>query len=97
MWIGNVPSMLSVLTLPERILIARFFPAAYIVKLYPKQKVSRGWNAEGMQSSLQGNMLTYRLNTGNIVKMMDMQLMPPSSSILAATIGMTFVGLKNVP
>ena len=37
-WIGDVPSELSVLTLPERILFARYFPAAYIVKLYPQQK-----------------------------------------------------------
>jgi hypothetical protein len=94
-WIGDVPSELSILTLPERILVARFFPAAYIVKLYPQQKGR--WSAEGMQSALRGNVSTYRLNTGDIVKMTDSQLMPPSSSILAATIGVTFVGPKNIP
>ncbi|KAF8256534.1 hypothetical protein EI94DRAFT_1793103 [Lactarius quietus] len=38
MWIGDVPLELKMLTLPERVLIARHFPAAYIVKLYPKKK-----------------------------------------------------------
>jgi hypothetical protein len=32
MWVGDVPLELSVLTLPERILVARYFPAAYIVE-----------------------------------------------------------------
>ena len=94
-WIGDVPLQLSVLTLPERILVARYFPAAYIVKLYPQQKAR--WSAEGMQSALRGNVSTYRLNTDDVVKMTDAQLMPPSSSILAATIGVTFIGPKNIP
>ena len=34
MWIGDVPSQLKNLTIPERVLIARYFPAAYIVKLF---------------------------------------------------------------
>ncbi|PBK66388.1 hypothetical protein ARMSODRAFT_1021579 [Armillaria solidipes] len=38
LWIGHVPYQLGILTLPERVLIARYFPAAYIVKLYPKIK-----------------------------------------------------------
>ncbi|KAK0197841.1 hypothetical protein F5146DRAFT_919470, partial [Armillaria mellea] len=31
MWIGHIPAELEILTLPERILIARYFPAAYII------------------------------------------------------------------
>ena len=50
-----------------------------------------------MQSSLRGNVSTYRLNTDDIVKMTDSQIMPPSSSILAATIGVTFIGPRNMP
>ncbi|KAF9524534.1 hypothetical protein CPB83DRAFT_861085 [Crepidotus variabilis] len=30
MWIGHVPDQLKCLSLPERILIARYFPVAYI-------------------------------------------------------------------
>ncbi|KAH9028292.1 hypothetical protein EDB85DRAFT_1816803, partial [Lactarius pseudohatsudake] len=86
MWVGAVPGELKILTLPERILVARHFPAAYIVKLYPKQKGARCWSAKGLQSGLRGNISTYRLNTDDIVKMTDAQIMPPKSSILAATI-----------
>jgi hypothetical protein len=46
---------------------------------------------------MQGNVSTYRLNSNDIVKMMQGQVMPPSSSILAATIGVTFVSPKNLP
>lgn len=97
MWIGDVPLVLRVLTLPERILVARFFPAAYIVKLYPKKKGARAWPTSGLHSGLRGNVSTYRLNTDDIVRMTDSQVMPPSSSILAATIGVTFVGPRNLP
>ena len=97
MWIGDVPLELRVLTLPERILVARYFPAAYIVKLYPRRKGSRNWGSASLQSGLRGNVSTYRLNTDDIVTMTDTQIMPPSSSILAATIGITFVGPRNIP
>ena len=52
MWIGEIPLELKVLTLPERILIARHFPAAYIVKLYPKKKGARNWVTNNLHSGL---------------------------------------------
>ncbi|KAH8976856.1 hypothetical protein EDB86DRAFT_2768594, partial [Lactarius hatsudake] len=97
LWIGDIPPPLNILTLPERILVVRYFPAAYIVKLYPKKKGAHNWSSAGMQSGLRGNVSTYRLNTNNITHLTDMQIMPPSSAILAATIGITFVGPKNLP
>jgi hypothetical protein len=97
MWVGEVPLELHILTLPERILVARYFPAAYIVKLYPRKRGSCTWGSSSLQSGLWGNVLTYRLNTNDIVGMTDSQIMPPSSSILAATIGITFVGPGHLP
>ncbi|KAH9008172.1 hypothetical protein EDB84DRAFT_1255363, partial [Lactarius hengduanensis] len=97
MWVGNVPGELQILTLPERVLVGRHFPAAYIVKLYPKKKGSQSWSSKHLQSGLRGNVSTYRLNTDDIAKMTDSQIMPLSPSILAATIGVTFVGPKNLP
>ncbi|KAH9003221.1 hypothetical protein EDB86DRAFT_2765723, partial [Lactarius hatsudake] len=97
LWIGDIPPLLNILTLPEQILVAQYFPAAYIVKLYPKKKGARNWSSAGMQSGLRGNVSTYRLNTNNIAHLTDTQIMPPSSTILAATIGITFVGPKNLP
>ena len=38
MWVGEIPMELKILTLPEWILIGRFFPAAYIMKLFPMTK-----------------------------------------------------------
>ncbi len=49
-----------------------------------------------MHSGLQGNVSTYHLNTEDVIKMTNDQLMPPSSGILAATIGIMFVGPKNL-
>ena len=97
MWVGDVPLVLSILTLPERVLVARFFPAAYIVKLYPMRKGACFWPSDGFHSGVRGNVSTYRLNTDDIVEMTDTHVMPPSSAILAATIGVTFVGPRNLP
>ena len=97
MWIGDVPLALKVLTLPERILVARYFPAAYIIKLCPKKRGAQYWASEGMQSGLRGNVSTYRLNTNDIANLTGDLIMPPPSAILAATIGVTFVGPKNLP
>ncbi len=97
MWIGDVPLELQILTLPERILIARYFPAIYIIKLYPKKKGARTWASANLHSGLRGNVSTYRLNTDDIAKMTCDQVMPPPLSILAATIGFTFFRPKNLP
>ena len=98
MWIGEVPAVLKILTLPERILVARHFPAAYIVKLYPKKKGARMWaEGDGLHSGLQGNVSTYRLNTLDIATLTGEKTMPPPSRILAATVGVTFVGPRNLP
>lgn len=92
MWIGEVPFELAALTIPEQILIARHYPAAYIVKMYPKRKGARSLN-----SGLRGNVSTYRLDTGEIADMVGDKVMPPPSKIFASTIGVTIVGPKNVP
>ncbi|KAF8262739.1 hypothetical protein EI94DRAFT_1600947, partial [Lactarius quietus] len=97
MWIGDVPLELKMLTLPERVLIARHFPAAYIVKLYPKKKGARHWPAANMQSGLPGNVSTYHLNTNNIAHMVAPDVMPQDVGILPATIGITFIGPNNLP
>ena len=97
MWIGEIPLELKILTLPERILVARFFPAAYIIKLYPKKKGARNWSTTGLHSGLRGNVSTYRLNTDQIAHLANSHVMPPSSTVLAATIGVTFVGPRNIP
>jgi hypothetical protein len=36
MWIGDVPSELAALTIPEQLVIARHYPRCYVFKLYPR-------------------------------------------------------------
>lgn len=97
MWIGCTPHELAFLTLPERILIAKFFPAAYIFKLYLKKKGAQFWDKLQMYSGLRGNISTYQLNQAQIASMIDGLIMPQHAEVLAATIGITFVGPRNMP
>ena len=97
MWVGEVPYELSVLTLPEKILIGRYYPAAYVVKLFPKVKGARHWNTAGLNSGVRGNVSTYRLNVTDIVNIVDPNIMPPPPRILAAVIAVTIVGPKGLP
>ncbi|KAF8812817.1 hypothetical protein BYT27DRAFT_7272529 [Phlegmacium glaucopus] len=98
LWIGRVPHELAYLTLPERILIAKYFPAAYIIKLFPKKKKgAHHWDRRQMYSGLRGNVSTYRLDQAQIMSMIDGTVMPQVVKVLAATIGITFVGPKNIP
>jgi hypothetical protein len=91
MWIGDVPEELAVLTLPETILIAQHFPAAHIVKLFPASK-----GAPLVNCALQGNVSTYRLDADEIADMVQGNIMPNPSKVLASTIGVTIIGPKNV-
>lgn len=97
MWIGDIPHELHVLSLPERVLVARYFPAAHIVKLFPKAKGAKFWDTSILNSGVKGNVSTYWLDPDSIVDMLDHKNLPPSPNILAATIGVTIVGPQNLP
>ena len=49
LWIGDIPFQLAILTLPEWILIAWYFPAAYIVKMFLKRKGTWFWDKKTIQ------------------------------------------------
>lgn len=95
MWVGDIPPQLRNLTLPERMLIAKFYPSAYIVKLYPKHESARSWDSSQMHNGLRGNVATYRLDPNLVASMIDGRMFPPSPRILSATIGVTFIGPKG--
>ncbi|KAF7289083.1 ATP-dependent DNA helicase [Mycena chlorophos] len=97
LWVGEVPFVLSILTLPERLLVALYFPAAYVVKLFPKKAGGKKWNKEKINSGMRGNVSTYGMNTKDIADMVTGNLMPRPVGILAAVIAVTFVGAKNMP
>ena len=50
-----------------------------------------------MHSGLKGNVSTYQLDQGQIASMIDGTIMPQDTKVLAAMIGITFVGPKNLP
>ena len=97
MWIREVPPQLAILTLPERVFVAKYFPATYIVKLAPKKKGTSHWSSSGMNSGIRGNVAIYRLNIEDIVDIVDPTIMPPPTRILASVIGIIIIGPKNMP
>ncbi|KAG0696107.1 hypothetical protein DFH29DRAFT_813375 [Suillus ampliporus] len=93
LWIGEVPDELSILNLPECLLLGLYFPAVYVIKLYPQQKGAKYWDT----TSLNSNVSTYQLNTPDIATMIEGNLLPHRPALLAATIGITIIGPKNLP
>ncbi len=85
------------LTLAERILVARYYPAAYIFKLFPKKKNAKSWDQTQMYSALRGNVSTYRLDPKQVAGIVDPHIMPPPAKILSSTIGVTFLGPSGLP
>jgi hypothetical protein len=101
MWVGKVPQELKDLTLPERLMISKYFPSAYVFKLYPKQGAA-GWDSSQLQSGMKGNVSTYRLDPSQVADMIDGRLLPHPPKVLAAVIAVTFVSsnrrsVKSLP
>jgi hypothetical protein len=88
MWIGPIPSALSMLTIPEQLLIALRYPRGYVFKLYPKSGAD---HPSSLQAALKGNVTTYFANVDAVVKMLQGQLMPRTTSILASLVAVTFI------
>ncbi|KAG1726296.1 hypothetical protein EDB19DRAFT_1616554, partial [Suillus lakei] len=95
LWAGEIPDDLAMLTLPECVLIALSYPAAYIVKLYLKKRGAVNWNTAGLNSGLCGNISMYHLNTSVVATMIEGNLLPPKPLALANTIGVSIVGPNN--
>lgn len=96
LWLGQVPWQLQCLTLPEAQLIARLYPRAMIVKLYPKDKRNK-YDPTTLYSGLQGNITTYDFNMEAIADMVDGRLMPQRPRVLADIISVTYVGIGSLP
>jgi hypothetical protein len=95
LWIGEIPFELATLTLPEQMLIARHFPRCFVVKLYPCEG-SQHLSEDQFHRGIKGNVSLYELNTEEIVKMLEGQLMPNPSALLASVLAITFVGSKKL-
>ena len=95
LWVGKIPHILMMLTLPEELLVARYYPRCYIIKLYLKNGDRA--NPAHLQSAIAGNVSLYGMDTQNIVNMLEGQIMPQSVSILASVLAITFIGSKKLP
>jgi hypothetical protein len=96
LWVGNIPPELQNLTLPERVLLALYFPVAYVVKLYPCGRRTYNTSQDRLHSALKGNVSTYKLDQQQIADMLGLT-MPPPARILSSTIAITYVGPNNLP
>ncbi|KAG2126642.1 hypothetical protein BD769DRAFT_1387978 [Suillus cothurnatus] len=97
LWIGPVPDKLAILNLPEGLLIGLYFPAVYVIKLYPQWKGTNHWDTRALNSGVCGNVSTYQLNTPDITAMIEGNLLPHHPALLATTISITIIGPKNLP
>lgn len=94
MWIGPIPPALAMLTLTEQLLISLRYPRGYIYKLFSS---ARTGHPDTLQSSMKGNVTTYNANVGDVVKMLQGQLMPRAAAILPSLIAITFIGRQTAP
>lgn len=93
-WTSHVPRALSILTIPEQLLIALFYPRAYIIKLHPRG--GRGDHPDALQTALKATVTTYTANSNAVAKMLEGQLMPRTTNILPSLVAVTFIGQKKL-
>jgi len=91
MWIGRVPECLQTLTLVERLLIAKYFPTAYVIKLFPEQTGAAHWDHSQLYSGFKGSVSTYALDPKLVVSMIDGHILPAPPIVLSATVAVTFI------
>jgi hypothetical protein len=96
LWIGDIPDELSNLTIPEQLLIARYYPRCYIFKLFPRDIDTR-IPLDQLYTGMAGNASLFELNTQEVVEMVKGQRMPASAQVLASIIAITFVSSKTLP
>jgi hypothetical protein len=96
LWIGDVPNELSNLTIPEQLLIARYYPRCYIFKLFPRD-IDAHLPLDQLYMGMAGNASLFELNTQEVVEMVKGQRMPASAEVLASIIAITFVSSKTLP
>ena len=95
LWMGPVPEILSSLSFPEQLLIAQLYPRVYVFKLYPKNGYSG--DPTTLQRGMGGTVSTFDLDLPGIISMVEGNLMPRPTGLLASLISITFIGLGRLP
>lgn len=94
--IGDIPSQLDALTIPEQLLIARHYPRCYVFKLFPREH-NLHIPIEQLYTGMAGNATLFEINTQEVVEMLEGQRMPSLVATLASVIAITFVGSRKLP
>lgn len=94
MWVGEVPMVLGILSLVEKLLVARYFSAAYVIKLYPQSRKARGMDRDGLHSAMRGNVASHPLSSNAVAEMVEGNLLPHNVEILASLVSVAFVNSK---
>lgn len=92
-----MPWHLECLTIAEQLLIARVYPRVFVVKLFPRDNTRYGLQDDQLQHALRGNVTSFELNSGAITDMINGDLMPQKTSILASVLSITFIGRGKIP
>ena len=72
LWIGDIPSVLTGLTIPKQLLIAQHSPHCYIFKLFPRD-VDAHVPLNQLYSGMAGNTSLFELNMQEVVEMLKGQ------------------------
>jgi hypothetical protein len=96
LWIGDIPIELSSLSFAEQLLLSLVYPRVFVFKLFPR-KGGGGRKAETLQRAMRGNVSSYELDQAGIIKMIEGNLMPRPTEVLASVITITFAGLGELP
>ncbi|CUA73486.1 hypothetical protein RSOLAG22IIIB_05336 [Rhizoctonia solani] len=95
LWVGSTPSVLERLGFAERLLIARAYPRVFAFKLFPKGPARYGVTEEHLQSAMRGNVTSFELNSEAINDMINGNLMPQDTSVLASVLSVTLIGKRS--
>jgi hypothetical protein len=72
LWVGNVLRELSTMTIPEQLLIARYYPQCYIFKLFPRDYGAH-LPPDQLYTAMAGNASLFEMNTQEVVEMLNGQ------------------------
>ncbi len=95
LWIGRRPSELTLLTIPEQMLITLVYPHCFIFKMHPV--TTHGQDPSTLQCGMVGNVTSYDMDTTEIIVMLEGCKMPRPTHILASVIAVTFIGRGCIP
>ena len=96
LFIGDIPSQLTALTIPEQLLIARHYPRCYIFKLFPRD-CDLHLPIKQLYMGMAGNATLFEINTQEVVDMLKGQCLPSPVTTLASIIAITFIGSQKLP